>query len=172
MIIELQPQDIIIAAHNAGLVNGVKVLQEKSGLITNKRFNDKKDFELHYIGQLGEIAVSRAIGVSLITEIMFGGDSGTDLTFAGKKIQIKTNTYQGSGPALLKFNSEEDFSADIAILCCLNGYVCVDVKGFVSKRKFMMFKEERDFGNGTRLCLDEKHLTPIDRLKEALGDKK
>ena len=168
MIINLTAQDLIISAHHAGLIEGVKSVQVRGGSVSNRRISKQGDFAIHYAGMLGEVAVSRAIGIPIRTEITFGGDSGVDMSYQGKTIQIKTSTHKETPPPrFIIFNSVDDFSTDWAISCSIQSASTVKIHGFTSKRKFLVNRLEHDFGYGVRVCLDEKHLTPIERFQEA-----
>lgn len=169
MNIELNAQDLISAAHHAGLIEGVKSLQVSKGDVRNKRISNQGDFAIHYAGMLGEIAVSKAIGVPLRTHITFGGDDGSDLVYCGQSIQVKTSTHSTTPPPrFIIFNSVEDFSTDWAVSCSVQGLCTIRIHGFISKRKFVANVITHDFGYGTRYCVDEKHLSPINRLNEAI----
>lgn len=168
MIVHLTAQELMIAAHNAGLIEGVKSVQVRHGSVSNKRISSLPDFAIHYAGMMGEVAVSMAIGVPIRTEITYGGDSGVDLSFQGQTIQVKTSTHKETPkPRFIIFNSEDDFATDWAVSCSIQSESSVKIHGFTSKRKFLLNMTEHDFGYGRRICLDEKHLAPIERFREA-----
>ena len=93
MDIELNAQELIFSAHHAGIIEGVKSLQLSKNEVRNNRISDQGDFAIHYAGMLGEVAVSKAIGVPLRTDITFGGDGGNDMYYHNQSIQIKTSTH-------------------------------------------------------------------------------
>ena len=169
MDIDLNAHDLILAAHYAGLIEGVKSIQLKQGSVKNNKISGQTDFGIHYAGMLGEVAVGKATGIPIHTDITFGGDGNVDMVYQGQTIQIKTSTHPITPPPrFLIFNSFEDFSTDWAISCSIQGPCTVRIHGFASKRKFVSNVVTHDFGYGTRYCMDEKHLAPINRLHEAL----
>ena len=169
MDVELNAHDLIFAAHYAGIIEGVKSVLLKQGDIRNNKISGQSDFGIHYAGMLGEVAVGKATGIPLRTDITFGGDGSVDMSTDGQTIQIKTSTHQTTPPPrFLIFNSIEDFSTDWAISCSIQGACTVRIHGFASKRKFVSNVVTHDFGYGERFCMDEKHLSPINRLHEAM----
>ena len=168
MDIELNAHDLIMAAHHAGIIEGVKSLQLKNGEIKNNRISRQSDFGIHYVGMLGEVAVSKTLGIPLRTDVTIGGDGSIDMTHQGQTIQIKTSTHPTTPTQrLMIFNSVEDFHTDWAILCSIQNAYTVRIHGFASKRKFVSNVVTHEFGYGTRYCMDEKILTPINRFHEA-----
>ena len=173
MMIDLNAQDIIMAAHHAGIINGVKMTQLKAGQVKNNRIANHTDFATNYIGMLGEIAVSKALFIPIRTEITIGGDQNVDMTHHGKTIQIKTSSHAYvKGERYLIFNNREEFSADLAILCSIQSPAVVKIHGFISQKKFLLNCEQQDFGYGIRCVVSEKFLTNIDRFHEAVSHAK
>ncbi len=169
MEIHLTPAELMMAAHYAGLIEGVKSVQLKAGSIANRRICNQGDFAIHYIGMLGEIAVSRAIGTRINAEITVGGDGAVDMDLYGQTIQVKTSSHAKTPePRFLIFNSTDDFATDWAVSCSVQSPTVVKVHGFVGKEKFLIRSVERDFGYGQRICLDEKYLSPIEKFREAV----
>ncbi len=173
MEIHLTPTELMMAAHYAGLIEGVKSVQLKTGSIANRRICKQGDFAIHYIGMLGEIAVSRAIGTPVNAEITVGGDGAVDMDMQGQTIQVKTSSHAKTpNPRFLIFNGANDFATDWAVSCSVQSPTVIRIHGFVGKEKFMRLAVAHDFGYGERMCLDEKHLTPIEKFKEAVAWKK
>lgn len=174
MVIDLNAQDIIMAAHYAGVIAGVKSTQLNAGQVRNNRIANHTDFATHYIGSLGEVAVSKALFIPIKTEITVGGDANVDMTHHGQTIQIKTSTHAvlPEGKRYLIFNNREEFSADWAILCSIQSPAVVKIHGFISQKKFLLNSEQENFGYGIRCVVSEKHLTNIDRFHEAISHAK
>lgn len=173
MIINLNAHDLIMAAHHAGIIEGVKSTQLNHGQITNNRISDQSDFAIHYAGMLGEVAVSKALFIPVKTEITIGGDGNIDMTHHGQTIQIKTSTHADvPGERYLIFNKREDFSTDLAILCSIQSPAVVKIHGFISQKKFLRFCKQESFGYGIRCVVSEKHLTSIDQFHEAVSHAK
>lgn len=166
--VELFAADLIFAAHHAGVIEGVKSLQLKRNLISNNKISSHGDFAIHYAGMLGEIAVGKALGITPSTHITFGGDGNVDMSVLGQSIQIKTSTHKTTPPPrYLIFNSAEDFSTDWAISCSIQSVCVVRIHGFISKKKFLKNLKTTDFGYGERFCVDECHLSSIEKFKQA-----
>ena len=173
MEVHLTATDLIMAAHYAGLVEGVKSVQVKNRQVSNRRICNQGDFAIHYIGMLGEIAVSRVIGVAVNSQITIGGDSGNDMDMHGQTIQIKTSSHANTPkPRFIIFNSLNDFSTDWAISCSVQSPTIVRIHGFVGKEKFNRYAVDHDFGYGNRVCLDEQHLNPIEKFRDAVNWKR
>jgi len=169
MDVEMDAADIILAAHHAGIIEGVKSVQLGRGDVKNNRISNQADFAIHYAGMLGEIAVSKALNLPIRTDITRGGDGGFDMNYMGQSIQIKTSTHPTTPtPRLIIFNSMDDFATDWAVLCSIQAVCLVRIHGFISRRKFKLKVVTHDFGYGERFCVAEEHLTPIERLSEAI----
>lgn len=169
MNIDLNAHDLIMAAHHAGIIEGVKSVQLNHGRVGNNRISNQSDFAIHYAGMLGEVAVSKALFIPIRTEITMGGDGNVDMTHHGQTIQIKTSTHQTTpDPRMLIFTKPEDFSTDWAILCSIQSPSVVKIHGFISQKKFLANMTEHDFGYGTRYVVAERMLAPIDKFHEAV----
>jgi len=173
MNINLNAHDLIMAAHYAGVIEGVKSTQLAHGQVNNRKISEQTDFAIHYAGMLGEVAVSKALFIPIKTEITIGGDGNVDMTHHGQTIQVKTSTHPTVlGDRYLIFNKREDFSTDWAILCSINQPSVVKIHGFISQKKFLINAEQADFGYGTRCVVAEKHMTNIERFHEAISHAK
>jgi hypothetical protein len=169
MDVQLDAHDLILAAHHAGIIEGVKSLQLGRGEVKNNKISGHSDFAIHYVGMLGEIAVSKVLGARLRTNITVGGDGNLDMIYHGQSLQIKTSTHANTPvPRFIIFNSLEEFSTDWAVSCSIQSPCLVRIHGFVSRKKFAAHLMKHDFGYGARFCLDEKHMSPIGRLREAI----
>lgn len=173
MIVNLNAHDLIMAAHHAGIIEGVKATQLNHGQVNNNRISNQSDFAIHYAGMLGEVAVSKALFIPIKTEITIGGDGNVDMTHHGQTIQIKTSTHPYvQGDRYLIFNRREDFSTDWAVLCSIQSPAVVKIHGFISQKKFLLNAEQHDFDYGMRCVVAEKHLTNIERFHEAVNHAK
>ena len=173
MNVNLNAHDLIMAAHYAGVIEGVKSTQLNNGQVRNHKICGQSDFAIHYAGMLGEVAVSKALFIPIKTEITIGGDGNVDMTHHGQTIQIKTSTHINvQGDRYLIFNKREDFSTDWAILCSIQAPAMVKIHGFISQKKFLLNAEQVDFGYGVRCVVSEKYLTNIERFHEAISHAK
>jgi hypothetical protein len=171
MEIPLNAGELILAAHHSGLIEGVKMMQNQRGVLNNNRICNQGDFAIHYTGMLGEIAVGKAIGVNVRTDLTFAGDGFVDMFYDKQSIQVKTSTHAYLKPDQVRyliFTTLEEFSTDWAVLCSVKSPALVVIHGFVSRKKFMVKQTKQNFGYGDRFCLDEKFLTPIERFQEAV----
>lgn len=122
------------------------------------------DWDIAYYGFLGEVAVARALCIEPDWSVLVGGDGGTDLTFAGRTLQIKT-PISGRTKDWLYFNDESRFSCDYGILCNLDEYeTTVTIRGIIDRRSFIEQCVVKDFGYGERIAVAAKQLLTADRL--------
>lgn len=172
MNVQLNAEDLILAAHHSGVIYSVKKMQGDYGLIKNNRISDQHDFAIHYSGMLGEVAVSKTLFIPVTTDVFRGGDGNVDMTYSGQTIQVKTNTSSTATEKHLIFNNLEDFATDWAILCSVPKPSVVKIHGFISRKKFQSMHETMDFGYGLRYVVPETKLVGIDRFSEAIDHAK
>lgn len=171
MNVQLNADDLILAAHYSGVIYSVKKMQLDYRLIKNNRISDQHDFAIHYTGMLGEVAVSKTLFIPVSTDLFRGGDGNVDMSYSGQTIQVKTNTSTATIKHLI-FNRLEDFSTDWAILCSVPKPSVVKIHGFISKKEFQSKYEEMDFGFGFRYALPETKLIGFNRFSEAINHAK
>ena len=170
-IIELTPTEIIVAAHRAGLIRGVKKFQCGNGDLSNRRISKLDDFGIHYLGMLGEVAVGREIGVPVREDVTKFGDGMVDMEYRGQSIQIKTSSHANLKQERLAFlNYVEEFTTDWLIVCSIQTASSVAIHGFISRAKFKSKMFTHDFGYGPRVCVKESELSNIGRLQEAVPE--
>lgn len=168
MDVNLDAHDLIMSAHYAGIIEGVKSVQLNNYQIRNKKIANQTDFAIHYAGMLGEVAVSKVLNIPIRTDVTIGGDGYVDMDFNGQTIQIKTSTHSITPePRLLIFTKPDDFATDWAILCSTQSPAVVRIHGFISRKKFMNNMTEHNFGYGKRYVVPEKMLAPINKFYEA-----
>lgn len=169
MLVHLNAHDLIMAAHHAGIIEGVKSTQLSHRQVANNKVSNQSDFAIHYAGMLGEVAVGKALSIPVATEVTIGGDGNVDMTHHGQTIQIKTSTHANvQGDRYLIFNKREDFSTDWAISCSIQSPAVVKIHGFISQKKFLANSEPHDFGYGIKSVIKEKFFTNIERFEEAI----
>jgi hypothetical protein len=161
-IVQLEPVDMILAAHHAGIICGIKQIQNKSGL-PNKRISNNTDYNIHYIGMLGEIAVGKYLNIPVKTEILKGGDGGVDMLYNGKSIQVKTRTFV-KPPIYILYTTLEEMVADWHILCTVESPTSVGIHGFISKAKFVQKAELMNFGYNDCYAVDAKMMASMDQF--------
>ena len=166
-IVQLTPEDMILAAHHSGLLSGLKQIQNKRGL-PNKRISNNTDFNIFYIGMLGEIAISKYLKIPLNPEVLVGGDGGIDLHYKGQTIQVKTRTHIAP-PVYMMYTTKEELVADWHILCTIESPTSVGIRGFISKKKFVTLAKVMNFTYNDCFVVDEKLLKNIELLDEAIA---
>ena len=125
------------------------------------------DFEIAYYGFLGEVAVARLLCIEPDKTVLIGGDGGTDLTFAGRRLQIKT-PISAQTKDWLYFNDESRFTCEYGILCNLDEYkTSVTVRGIIGQKEFIKKCVTIDFGYGERIAVPAKQLLSVDGLIRA-----
>jgi hypothetical protein len=128
--------------------------------VCSRGYNPRRSREeIDYDGLLGEQAVGVLLASPIDTAIYDGGDPGYDITYHGKTIQVKLNTYPNGD---LYFSSLDEFIADIAILVTPVKDDVYRIAGWVSRDEFMGMYQEKDYGYGTRYAV------PQDKLKSIL----
>lgn len=150
----------------AGKRNAAKTEQQ------NKRVDkDLSDIQMHYVGLKGEYAVAKFLGIQLDMEILLAGDSGHDLVFKDRTIDVKVSQKD------LKFFPGA-FAADIAVLVQPHTYKAAWhkaerddrvgkpifawkhslISGWVWRKRFEEECYEHDFGYGLRNCMNAEDL--------------
>jgi hypothetical protein len=168
-LVNLSPTEVMLAAHKAGVINGLKQQQEAHGQIKNRRVSDLDDFGMHYMGALSEAAVAGVLGVPVRTDITFFGDGFIDLIYRGQTVQVKCRakpSFNGERYAFLNHLSE--FVAEWLVLCSVQSPSCIGIHGFISRAKFTKIHFKHDFGYGPRVCVKESSLAPIEDMTKAV----
>src|SRR5262245_31472741 len=92
-LVKLTGEDIIVAALWADKLQGTKEVLEKHGLVQNRNVCGMDDFQMHYIGKLGERVLERELGVRFRRDLTRFGDGGSDFEIYGFRVQAKTASY-------------------------------------------------------------------------------
>ena len=136
--------------------------------VVDKKFDkNNSSYSVNLMGQLGEMACGKGLGLQVDRSISPSGDNGHDLsTPLGKNIQVKTSTLDK-----LIFNAPELFVSDYAVLVQFFGdkqLPHVDSKfsliGWTTRELFLANNYKHDYGYGTRLVMDANQLQPIEVL--------
>jgi hypothetical protein len=162
--IELTIDEIMDALRFVHLVRENKKQYE----VTDKKFDrNNSSYSVNLMGQLGEMACGKGLGLQVDRTVTPSGDNGHDLSTAlGKNIQVKTSTL----PQLI-FNAPELFVSDYAVLVQFFGdkqLPHVDSKftilGWTTRELFLANHYKHDYGYGIRLVMDASQLQPIEVL--------
>lgn len=168
-LVELTPLEIVQAAHLAGVIRGVKKVQASAGALSNRRVAVMDDFGMHYLGMLGEVAVSKVLGTPVRSDVTTFGDGMVDMTFRGESIQIKTSSHASLKQKRMVFlNGMHEFRSDWLICCSLQSASSIGIHGFISRRRFEKKMFHHNFGYGDRVCVYEDDLAPIERIFDAI----
>ena len=149
--VELDEEDVALA-YTIGMQRQDKKKNWKS-TAKPKRNSDL----IHVHGMMGEIAAAKLFGAELDLSYKVHGDDGWDFELGGKKYDVKTINYD---PPILKLNHIKDFLADYIVVCLRVSDSEICVCGIVDKRTFLQHYYKKEFGYGSRYCVNEKHLLP------------
>lgn len=168
-LVRLESRRIITAAHDAAIIHATKDISIRAGVVKDNSVCTTMDaYEKHFIGQLGQQAISQFTGAPCDGKLYLYGDRGIDMIFAGQAVQIKTSkrSYQNHHAYL---DSLDEFKADWLIECSLHTVACVCVHGFISKYKFARVCFNGNLGYGKRKLVKESDLTDIDKFVAMLN---
>ncbi len=171
LIVHLDSTDLLLAVHIAGMIRGVKQVQLASSNVRNLKISSMDDFQVQYIGLLGEVAVAKVLNIPVRADITTGGDGKVDLMYAGMTIQVKTSTHAHLNcERELIFNDRSDFPTDLAVSCSIQSVASVGIHGVISKRLFQNVCEDHPgFGKGPRVCVKNRHMTDIHAFMDAVA---
>lgn len=141
------------------------------GVATQKYDRRRTDWEICYFGFMGEVGVARALCQEPNWSVLIGGDSGSDVTFGGQQLQVKTPLTKQTRDWFY-FNDEERFRADYGVLCNVDEYeTSVLIRGAVSKEDFLRLCVTKNFGYGERVALHATQMPSMDDLIAAIQAK-
>ena len=160
MIIDLSAFDLQYIAMFAERQHVVKLATDA---ISKKYDENRSEFELHYIGAMGECAVSKQYDVPMDERVHRGGDNGIDLVINGWDCHVKTIAFTGPNPHYL-MDDMSCFTAPVGICCQVLSPTKVKILGCIHRKEFAKKSTSRDFGYGPRLSLSVKDLKPIQVL--------
>ena len=170
-LVHLDSTDLLLAAHIAGMIRGVKQVQLGASNVRNLKISAMDDFQVQYVGLLGEVAVAKVLNIPVRADITTGGDGKVDLVYSGLTIQVKTSTHAHLRcERELIFNDRSDFPTDVAVSCSIQSVATVGIHGVISKRLFQKVCEDHEgFGNGPRVCVKDRHMTDIHTFMSAVA---
>ena len=162
--IELTLDEVVNAIRFVHLVRENKKQYE---IVDQKFDKNNSSYSVNLMGQLGEVACGKGLGLQVDRSVSPSGDNGHDLsTPLGKNIQVKTSTLDK-----LIFNAPELFVSDYAVLVQFFGdkqLPHVDSKftivGWTTRELFLANHYKHDYGYGIRLVMDADQLQPIEVL--------
>lgn len=146
--------------------------KSQHGVATQKHDRARTDWEICYFGFMGEVGVSRALGLEPNWSVIIGGDDGYDIVLPGNRtmlttsvpVQVKTPLARATRDWLY-FNDESQIKADYLVLCNVDEYeTSVLIRGGISKGSFLSNCVTKNFGYGERIAVHADRLQPIDGL--------
>lgn len=162
--------DAFDMAHLVLYAERVRCVKDALKVASRKYDSTQSEFELDFIGAMGEYAVCKYFDIPMNREIYIGGDNGVDIDIHGSTCQIKTINPKWNDPDLY-FNDESCFSTDVAICTKIISPVKVEIIGCISKRKFMTICFPTNYGHGPRIAVKaRKALSHVDVLLPNQGD--
>jgi hypothetical protein len=129
--------------------------------VTSKKYDvTKSEWELIYVGMMGEFAVRKITGSPMSMDITISGQPVADTIVGGKTAQIKANSYTGKN---LEFfvDDMKSFNADILIGVQVLSPVLCDVIGYIDREKFRSIAKVKNYGYGERLFVPSTSLESI-----------
>ena len=130
---------------------------------SNKYAKDRGEFELQYLGSMGEFALHKEYGSPLNMDVHIGGDNGIDIVINGWPCHVKTIAFTGPNPHYL-MDDMSCFTAPVGICCQALSPTKVMILGCIHRNEFAKKSTSRDFGYGPRLSLPVENLKPIQVL--------
>jgi len=163
LIVDFTAFDLQYVAMFAERQHAVKVATSAE---SKKHDEAKSEFELHYIGAMGEYAVCKEYGwagAKMDERVHRGGDDGVDCTIGGWDCHVKAFTYTGPAPEFF-IDDITRFTAPIGIGTRIISPTRVEITGCISKERFMKYMATKNYGYGERLYVPCHLLKPIDVL--------
>lgn len=160
LIVELDAFDL----QEVALVAAQRLVVKEANNITSLKFDQgQSEFEIHYVGALGEKAVAKFYGSAVDHETYMVRDDGIDMTINRFTTQIKTTTFGGGDPFFF-MNSMDCFTAEIGIGVQYLSPIRLRIGGIISRKKFERTAQRKNFGYGVRLAVPFSELAPPDAL--------
>ena len=140
-----------------------KIARERAQKPNSKIFTrQSSDYDIHFIGLLGEFAFAFYTGVEPDTSLINGGDRGWDFEIKGKKIQVKTrDRARYSRPDLLVRPGHA--TADLYVLATATTFYPSKVELVGYARHEQLVQQTVDVGYGARYFVARRDLRAIVR---------
>lgn len=165
-IVKLDALDLL---HIALFSERQRCVKRSLSVPSRKYDQSKGEYEVQYIGTMGEYAISKHCDVPIDTNIHVGGDNGTDLVINGWGCQVKTTVYGGKTIDVI-VNSMDEFKAQVLIGVQVLSPTRVKILGCIGRRRFRKCAITKDYGYGERLKVSAQELAPIDVLNQIASD--
>ena len=148
-----------------------RCVKRATGVNSKKYDKNKSEYELHYIGAMGEFAVAKHLVVPLDEAVYAIGDDGTDLMVNGWKCHVKTFAFPAKRIDYF-IDGMNEFTADVGIFAQVLSPVRVKVAGCISRARFESTATVKNYGYGDRLKVVDEDLIPAIKLLSVQGTAK
>ena len=142
-----------------------RCVKRSLGVKSRKYDENKGEYELHYIGAMGEVAISNEFDVPLDFAVHANGDNGTDIFINEWKCQVKTFCHTAKEIDFF-LNDMSQFNAQVGVGVQVLSPVRVRIMGCISRAKFEEKSDTRNYGYGDRLLVHERELSAVSVLYE------
>ncbi len=136
-------------------------LARASGVINQKKDNNRNDGDLDLLGIKAEIAVSKVLECNH-NVFQLGVDSGVDMFLGNLSIDVKS-TFHENGKLL--FKSLEAFKSSCSVLVTASSEDNVMIiAGYIPRKIFLSEAQQTDLGHGMCFTMEQIYLRPIESL--------
>jgi len=136
-------------------------LARASGVINQRKDNNRNDNDIDFLGIKAEIAVSKVLQCNH-NVFQLGVDQGVDMFLGDITIDVKS-TFHETGKLL--FKSLEAFKASCSVLVTASNEADVMIiVGYIPKKTFQSDALETNLGHGNCFTMDQIYLRPIESL--------
>lgn len=134
----------------------------RNNVKTQKYDINRTDWDIQYLGTLGEIGAARALCADVDWSVLAGGDQGYDIKIGPTTFQVKTPLSKATRNKFY-LNDEERFSADYGILCNVDEPEVI-VRGWIDRATFVRISRLANFGYGERMFVDADEMLSMDQV--------
>jgi len=133
---------------------------KERGGARDKRFGPHTNLKCHAIGLMGELAVSRVVGVPADLAAYIKGDPRGDFVLHGARVEVKTL----QGFLVLRDFQMNGAAAYVLIIYEPNRWDAVWIQGWATEVVFARRSFAEDFGHGPCKAMQPRDLYPIGTL--------
>jgi hypothetical protein len=116
-----------------------------------------------YMGLLAEIAVAKALRISVNQDTMLGGDEGFDLSWNDLKVQIKYTFHERGHLIINRTGNPGEIPSDIYVLT-KGSESRINIVGYTTREHARISGQTKDFGYGDNFVLEQWRLLDFARL--------
>lgn len=153
--------------HAHAIAHGRNAPKQAAGVVDQRFDPNRTSFGVQLAGYLGELAVAKALGISTDTSLHLSGDNGTDLSYRGYSLQVKTRIRRANGDLI--FPVAKPLKADVAVLVIQQSESEYLIAGIIGRSRFYRISKPLFMYNGECLAVGQKDLLPLQVLRIAKG---